>query len=42
MKFNNAARKAINYAQEEVKGFKHNVLGTEHILLGLMIEEEGM
>ena len=40
--FNNAARKAISYAQEEVKGFKHNVLGTEHILLGLMIEEEGI
>jgi len=40
--FNNAAKKAISIAQEEVKGFKHNVLGTEHILLGLMIEEEGI
>jgi ATP-dependent Clp protease ATP-binding subunit ClpC len=40
--FNNAAKKAINNAQEEVKRFKHNVLGTEHILLGLMMEEEGI
>lgn len=40
--FNNAAKRAINNAQEEVKRFKHNVLGTEHILLGLMIEEEGI
>lgn len=40
--FNNAAKKAINIAQEEVKGFKHNVLGTEHILLGLIIEKEGI
>ena len=40
--FNNAAKKAINNAQEEVKRFKHQVLGTEHILLGLMMEEEGI
>jgi ATP-dependent Clp protease ATP-binding subunit ClpC len=40
--FNNSAKRAINNAQEEVKRFKHQVLGTEHILLGLMIEEEGI
>nr|WP_312578438.1 ATP-dependent Clp protease ATP-binding subunit [Sedimentibacter sp.] len=40
--FNNSAKKAINNAQEEVKRFKHQVLGTEHILLGLMMEEEGI
>ncbi|WP_326907415.1 ATP-dependent Clp protease ATP-binding subunit [Sedimentibacter sp. MB31-C6] len=40
--FNNSAKKAIELAQEEVKKFKQNMLGTEHILLGLMIEEEGI
>jgi len=40
--FNNEAKNAINLAQEEVKKFKHNVLGTEHILLGLMLEQEGI
>jgi len=40
--FNNSAKRAVNNAQEEVKRFKHQVLGTEHILLGLMIEEESI
>lgn len=40
--FNNSARNALSLAQEEVKNFKQNVLGTEHILLGLMIEEESI
>jgi len=39
---NNSARNALALAQEEVKNFKQNVLGTEHILLGLMIEEESI
>ncbi|MDD2494781.1 MAG: ATP-dependent Clp protease ATP-binding subunit [Tissierellia bacterium] len=40
--FNNESRNVLNYAQEEVKSFKHTILGTEHILLGLMLEQEGM
>jgi len=40
--FNNSANNAVELAQEEVKNFKQNVLGTEHILLGLMLEEEGI
>ncbi|MGD9568972.1 MAG: ATP-dependent Clp protease ATP-binding subunit [Sedimentibacter sp.] len=40
--FNNSAKKTIELAQEEVKNFKQNVLGTEHILIGLMLEEEGI
>ena len=40
--FNNEAKNAINFAQEEVKSFRHNILGTEHILLGLMMEQEGI
>ncbi|NLJ59267.1 MAG: ATP-dependent Clp protease ATP-binding subunit [Tissierellia bacterium] len=39
---NNSARKALALAQEEVKKLKQNVLGTEHILLGLMMEEESI
>ncbi len=39
---NNSAKNALALAQEEVKRFRQNVLGTEHILLGLMIEEEGI
>lgn len=39
---NNSARNALAFAQEEVKNFRQNVLGTEHILLGLMIEEESI
>jgi len=40
--FNNSAKNAIELAQEEVKKFKQNVLGTEHILIGLMLEQEGI
>ena len=39
---NNSARNALAFAQEEVKNFKQNVLGTEHILIGLMVEEESI
>lgn len=40
--FNNSAKNAIELAQEEVKKFKQSVLGTEHILVGLMLEQEGI
>ena len=39
---NNSARNALALAQEEVKSFRQNILGTEHILLGLMLEEESI
>ena len=29
-------------AQEEARGLKHNYIGTEHLLLGLLREEEGL
>ena len=29
-------------AQEEARTLKHNYIGTEHILLGLLREEEGL
>ncbi len=40
--FNNSAKMSLDLAQEEVKRFRQNVLGTEHILLGLMLEQEGI
>ncbi len=40
--FNNSAKKAVELAQEEVKRFRQNILGTEHILIGLMLEQEGI
>src|SRR5262249_54961267 len=36
------AKKAIEYAIEEARNFKHNYVGTEHLLLGLLREEEGV
>ena len=40
--FNNAANNVLKYAQEEAVRLKHSVLGTEHILLGLIMEKEGL
>ena len=40
--FNNSAKNAVELAQEEVKNFKQSVLGTEHILIGIMLEKEGI
>ncbi|QSX07207.1 ATP-dependent Clp protease ATP-binding subunit [Sedimentibacter sp. zth1] len=40
--FNNSAKSVLKYAQDEAVRFKHSVLGTEHILLGLMIEKDGI
>jgi Uma2 family endonuclease len=36
------AKKVIEYAIEECKNLKHNCVGTEHLLLGLIREEEGV
>jgi hypothetical protein len=36
------AKKVIEYAIEEAKALDHNYIGTEHILLGLLREEEGV
>ncbi len=38
-KFTERARKALTDAQEEARGFKHNYIGTEHLLLGLLKTE---
>ena len=36
------AQKAIEYAVEEARSLKHNHVGTEHLLLGLLREREGV
>jgi len=41
-KFTERARKVLALAQEEARRFNHSYIGTEHILLGLVREEEGM
>ncbi len=41
-RFTERAQKAILLAQEEAQILKHNYVGTEHILLGLISEGEGI
>jgi ATP-dependent Clp protease ATP-binding subunit ClpC len=36
------AKKAIELAMEEARSLDHNYVGTEHLLLGLLREEEGV
>ena len=41
-KFSERARRVLSLAQEEAQQFNHNYIGTEHILLGLVRETEGV
>lgn len=41
-RFTQRAKKAIDLAFESAKGLGHNIVGSEHILLGLLREEEGI
>ena len=41
-KFTERARKVLTLAQEEAQRFNHNYIGTEHLLLGLVREGEGV
>ena len=40
-RFTERARQVVVYAQDEARALKHNYIGTEHLLLGLLREEEG-
>ena len=40
-KLSERARRVLSLAQEEAQRFNHNYIGTEHILLGLVRENEG-
>ena len=41
-RFTERARQVVVLAQEEARTLKHNYIGTEHILLGLIHEGEGV
>jgi len=41
-KFSERARRVLTSAQEEAQNLNHSYIGTEHILLGLIREEEGV
>ena len=41
-RFTERARRVLGLAQEEAQRFNHNYIGTEHILIGLVREGEGI
>ncbi len=41
-KFTEHARRALTYSQEEAQRFHHSYIGTEHLLLGVLREGEGV
>jgi ATP-dependent Clp protease ATP-binding subunit ClpC len=41
-RFTERARKVLSLTQEEAQRFQHNYIGTEHLLLGLVREGEGV
>ena len=41
-RFTDEARQVVVLAQDEARALRHNYIGTEHILLGLLREEEGL
>jgi ATP-dependent Clp protease ATP-binding subunit ClpC len=41
-RFTERARQVVVLAQEEARRLRHNYIGTEHLLLGLLREEEGL
>ncbi len=40
--FTNSSRRALMLAQQEAKRMQHTQIGTEHLLLGLLREDDGM
>src|SRR4051794_19218041 len=41
-KFTDRARHVLTLSQDEAQRFNHNYIGTEHLLLGLVREKEGV
>lgn len=41
-RFTNDAKKVLQYAQDAAQKFRHNYVGTEHILLGLVLNRSGL
>jgi ATP-dependent Clp protease ATP-binding subunit ClpC len=40
-KFTEGAKNALKYAERKARELGHNYVGTEHLLLGLIVEKEG-
>ena len=41
-RFTERARRVVVLAQEEARALRHNYIGTEHLLLGILREDEGL
>ena len=41
-RFTDRARRVVVLAQDEARSLNHNYIGTEHLLLGLITEGEGV
>jgi ATP-dependent Clp protease ATP-binding subunit ClpA len=41
-RFTERARQVVIFAQDEARSLRHNYIGTEHLLLGLLREKEGL
>lgn len=41
-RFTERARQSVVFAQDEARSLRHNYIGTEHLLLGLLREEQGL
>src|SRR4051794_7350331 len=41
-RFTERARQVVVLAQDEARELRHNYIGTEHLLLGLLREEDGL
>jgi ATP-dependent Clp protease ATP-binding subunit ClpC len=41
-RFTDPARQVVVYAQDEARALMHNYIGTEHLLLGLLREQDGI
>jgi ATP-dependent Clp protease ATP-binding subunit ClpC len=41
-RFTDRARRVVVFAQDEARGLNHNWIGTEHLLLGLIREGDGV
>ena len=41
-RFTERARQVVVLAQQQARALKHNYIGTEHVLLGLLAEQEGV
>jgi ATP-dependent Clp protease ATP-binding subunit ClpC len=41
-RFTERARQVVVFAQDEARALRHDYIGTEHLLLGLLREEEGL